>query len=433
MGALSKLGFKMAQDDNNQDDNNKNDNSDKETGKNQSPWGGNPDIDETKPRSPQNPWGAPQDDDRPLSGGKKPNNPNNPWGSPNDQQSANLDDLAKRIEDKLKAALGGGSGGGNSNGNNVHNIFAKKGPNQMDKRSLTLVGLVIGALWIGSGVYIVDAGEEAIVSRFGKWVRTAGTGPNYRLPSPIESHKIVNVQRVNTLSVGANPDNNVQDNTGLMLTADENIVNIGFQVLWRVQNSGRFVFNVAHGSQNRGSPNETISAVAEASMREVIGRSPLEKILTTGRAQVESQTKELMQRTLNSYGSGIVVTQINLRRSEPPASVVSSFREVAAASQEATTRVNQALSYRNSVVPQAQGEAARFNQLYQEYKLAPEVTRQRLYLETMEKVYERANKVVIERGNGGSSPMLVLPPDLLKPTPPAATRTNETATTGAAQ
>ena len=424
----------MAQDDNNQDDNNKNENPEKEAGKNQSPWGGNPDIDNPKPRSPQNPWGVPQDDDKPLAGGKKPNNLNNPWGSSNDPQSANLDDLAKRIEDKLKAALGGGAGGGGNNtGNNVHSIFANKNPKQFDKRTLSLAGLVIAALWAGSGVYIVDAGEEAIISRFGKWVRTAGTGPNYRLPFPIESHQIVNVQRVNTLTVGANPDNNVQDNTGLMLTADENIVNIGFQVLWRVQNSGRFVFNVAHGAQNRGSPNETISAVAEASMREVIGRSPLEKILTTGRAQVESQTKELMQRTLNSYGSGVVVTQINLRRSEPPASVVASFREVAAASQEATTRVNQALSYRNSVVPQAQGEAARFNQLYQEYKLAPEVTRQRLYLETMEKVYERANKVVIEKGNGGSSPMLVLPPELLKPTPAAAPRANETTTTGASQ
>lgn len=420
----------MAQDDNNQDDNNKKDNSDKETGKNQSPWGGNPDIDDNKPRSPQNPWGAPiDDDDRPLSGNRKPNNP---WGAPNDQQSANLDDLAKRIEDKLKAALGGSSGGGgNNNGNNVHNIFASKTPKQMDKRSLSLIGLVIGALWLGSGIYIVDAGEEAIVTRFGKWVRTAGTGPNYHLPFPFESQQTINVQRVRTLNVGATPDNNAQDNNGLMLTADENIVNIGFQVQWRINNTGKFVFNVAHGAQNRGSPDETISAVAEASMREVIGRSPLEKILTTGRAQVESQTRELMQRTLNSYGSGVVVTQINLRRSEPPASVVASFREVAAASQEATTRVNQAMSYRNSVVPQAQGEAARFNQLYQEYKLAPEVTRQRLYLETMEKVYERANKVVIEKGSGGNSPMLVLPPELLKPTP--TPRANETATTGAVQ
>lgn len=424
----------MAQDDNNQDENNnKNDNPDKETGRNQSPWGGNPDIDENanKPRSPQNPWGAPIDDDKPLTGNRKPSNP---WGSQNDQQSANLDDLAKRIEDKLKAALGGSSGGGNNNGNNVHNIFAKKkAPNQFDKRSLTLVGLIIGALWLGSGVYIVDAGEEAVVTRFGKWVRTAGTGPNYRLPFPIESHQTINIQRVQTLNVGANPDNNVQDNNGLMLTADENIVNIGFQVQWRINNTGRFVFNVAHGAQNRGSAGETISAVAEASMREVVGRSPLEKILTTGRAQVESQTRELMQRTLNSYGSGIVVTQINLRRSEPPANVVASFREVAAASQEATTRVNQALSYRNSVVPQAQGEAARFNQLYQEYKLAPEVTRQRLYLETMERVYERANKVVIEKGNGGNSPMLVLPPELLKANPAPAQRTNETATAGATQ
>jgi len=198
-----------------------------------------------------------------------------------------------------------------------------------------------------------------------------------------------------------------------MLTGDENIVNIGFQVFWRVKNAENFQFNIAHGEDNNGKADLTVTQVAEASMREVIGQSALEKVLTNGRAQVEQSTKELMQHTLDSYHSGIEITQVNLRKSEPPSSVVASFREVAAASQEAETNINKALSYRNSVVPQAQGEAARFNQIYQEYKLSPEVTRQRIYLETMEKIYERSNKVIVDNKAGGQ--MMVLPPDLLKP------------------
>jgi membrane protease subunit HflK len=149
-------------------------------------------------------------------------------------------------------------------------------------------------------------------------------------------------------------------------------------------------------------------------MREVAGKSQREQVLSTGRAQVETQTRDLIQRTLNEYKAGIRITQVNLTKAEPPAAVNDAFREVAAASQEAETKINQARTYRNAVVPQAQGDAARFNQLYQEYKLAPEVTRQRLYLETMERVYQGANKVLLDPGRAGASPMVVLPPELLK-------------------
>jgi modulator of FtsH protease HflK len=367
--------------------------------------------DENKPNSP---WGngasGNENNDKP-----KPNNPNNnpwerpsnPWGG-NGSQSQNLDDLAKRIEDKLKNALGGSSGGGFGGAPNLNEPASTK--------TYGFIALGALALWALSGVYLVDQGEKAIISRFGKFVRIADNGLNYRLPSPIETHTIVNVQRLNTITVGdINANADAQQN--LMLTGDENIVNVGFQVFWRIKNPENFLFNVAHGQNNNGTAEETVNAVAEAAMREVVGQSQLEKILTSGRAQVEQSTKDLMQRTLDSYHSGIEVSQVNLRKSEPPANVVTSFREVAAASQEAETKVNQALSYRNSVVPQAQGEAARFNQIYQEYKLAPEVTRQRLYLETMEKVYERANKVIIDSKGGGQ--MMVLPPELLKPTPKA--------------
>jgi membrane protease subunit HflK len=379
----------------------------------------------TSPPKPSSPWGKPQDTNNnkgnePVQGpwGQNPfgrpnnsqNNPqNNPWGNNgNNQQSQNLDDLAKRVEDKIRGMFGNGGNGGGMGGGNTPSSYN----GNVDGRVFSYIGMGIIALWLASGIYKVDAGEQAIVTRFGQYVRIAGDGLNYRLPSPIEKHTIVNVQKVNTLTVGADGDENATN--GLMLTGDENIVNVGFQVFWRVNNASDFVFNVAHGPDNNGNADQTISAVAEAAMREVVGRSQLEKVLTTGRAQVESQTKELIQKTLDQYQSGIVITQVNLRRSEPPSSVVDAFRQVAAASQEAETKVNQATTYLNSVVPQARGEAARFDQLYQEYKLAPEVTRQRIYLETMEKIYERANKVIID-GKAGNGTMMVLPQDLLKP------------------
>lgn len=385
-------------------------------------WG-KPKSENPPKNNPQgnNPWGN-------VSSGNfggKPNNngQNNPWGSgPSSQQSQNLDDLARRIEDKLKNIMGGNGGPPSSSGPQGQGF---------NRRTIGAIASVIGFIWLASGVYVVDSGEEALITRFGKYVRHADQGLNYHLPVPFESASIVNVQRINTLTVGASAAQGAEDaGQGLMLTGDENIVNVSFQVFWKVKDAPRFQFNIAHGPNNNNDATITVSAVAEASMREVVGRSPLEKILTNGRAQVELQTRELMQKTLDSYHAGISVTQVNLRRAEPPASVVASFREVAAASQEAETRINQAMSYRNSVVPQAQGEAARFNQLYQEYHLAPEVTRQRLYLETMEKIYERANKVIIE--NKGSGQMMVLPPEILRnATAPAATA-NSTPTTPAA-
>jgi membrane protease subunit HflK len=292
----------------------------------------------------------------------------------------------------------------------------------LDRRAIGAIGLVLVLGWVASGVYVVDAGEEAVIQRFGKYVRTVDQGLQFHLPAPIETRTIVDVQRVNSLSVGSG--SGTQSTEGLMLTGDQNIVDVGFLVFWRVENSRDYLFQVAHGANGDQGAEVTVQAVAEAAMREVVGRSQRDQVLATGRAVVESQTRDLIQRTLNEYRAGIRITQVSLRKAEPPAAVNEAFREVAAASQEAETKINQARSYRNAVVPQAQGEAARFNQLYQEYKLAPDVTRQRLYLETMERVYERANKVLIDPGkSGGTAPMMVLPPELFRnqaPLPPAS-------------
>jgi membrane protease subunit HflK len=385
---------------------------DNSTGGGGGPWGpnggsnGNQQGNGSGPRTPpNNPWG----------GGNQPGR--RPGGS---SEGGNLDDLAKRVEDRLKSVLGGGGGGGGLKGRGG----GGGEPIQFDRRTLGAIALVAVLGWGATGIYVVDAGQEAVIQRFGKYVRTVDRGLQFHLPTPIETRTIVDVQNARSLIVGGG--SGAGPNDGLMLTGDENIVDVGFQVLWRIENSRDFLFQVAHGPDGRGAAEETVRAVAEAAMREVVGRSQREQVLSTGRAQVEAQTRDLIQRTLSVYKTGIRITQVNLSKAEPPAAVIDAFREVAAASQEAETKINQARSYRNAVVPQAQGEAARFNQLYQEYKLAPDVTRQRLYLETMERVYERANKVVLDPGKGGASPMVVLPPDLLKGstggavTPPAS-------------
>jgi modulator of FtsH protease HflK len=352
--------------------------------------------------------------------GGKDDGPKNPWGGGNNPpprrpgrpaSAGNLDDLAKQVEDRLKSVLGGGGGGGRGVGGRGGGGGE---PVQLDGRAMGGIALVVLLGWLATGVYVVNAGEEAVIQRFGKYVRTVGPGLNFHLPVPIEARTKVDIQRSNSLSVGGGEGSAAGD--GLMLTGDQNIVDVAFQVNWRVDNSREFLFEVAHpvNSEGKSDPEMTVRAVAEAAIREVVGRSQRDQVLATGRATVEAQTRELIQRTLNLYRAGITISEVNLTKAEPPVAVNEAFREVAAASQEAETKINKARSYRNEVVPQAQGEAARFNQLYQEYKLAPDVTRQRLYLETMEKVYERANKVLLDPGKSGSAPMVVLPPELFR-------------------
>jgi modulator of FtsH protease HflK len=379
------------------------------------PWNDNSDDKDGKDGSgkgPGSPWGRP-------SGGGNGSGPGGPGGNPWGQgggrkptESGNLDDLARRVEDRLKVVLGGKgnasppggprSGGGGGGGREL----------TLDRRSIGALVLVGFLGWLATGVYVVDTGEQGIVTRFGKFVRVTEPGLQLRLPSPIEAHVSVPVQAIQTLEVGS--AGGAENTSGLMLTADENIVDVGFNVLWRVQDPGAFLFNVAHGPTNRDGADSTVIAVAESAMREVVGRAQREQVLTTGRAQVETQTRDLMQRMLNQYRTGILITQVNLTRAEPPAGVIDAFRQVAAASQEAETKINEARTYQNQVVPQARGEADRFNQLYQEYRLAPEVTRQRLYIETMERVYGGANRVLIDPGRGGQAPVVVLPPEMLR-------------------
>jgi membrane protease subunit HflK len=312
-----------------------------------------------------------------------------------------------------------------------------------------IVGGVV-ALWALSGLYVVQPNEEGVVTTFGAYSRSAMPGLRYHLPAPIERVEKVPVTNLNRIDIGGAPDAEAPQES-LMLTSDENIVNLTFSVTWRINDAARYVFSTRN-------PEEAVKAVAESAMREVIGTTPLDKIMTTGRGEVESQTTELIQKTLDSWGAGISVVGVQIRTSGPPPEVNAAFRDVTKAAQDRDSSINEANTYANRVVTEAKGDAARiiqeaeayrdqtvrdavgdssrFDQIEKEYRRAPGVTRERLYLETMERVLANSNKVVVS-AKGATAP-IILPPDAFRPrnsqapAPPAVTAAPAQPDTGAA-
>ena len=271
------------------------------------------------------------------------------------------------------------------------------------------------------------------MTTFGAYSRNESPGLRYHLPGPIEHVEKVPVTSLNRIDVGGSGEADVPQES-LMLTGDENIIDLDFSVTWRVADADRFVFTVRD-------PEGSVKAVAESAMREVVGKTALQQILTRGRGQVQLQAAELMQRTLDQWGAGVRIVEVQIRSANPPQEVVAAFREVANAGQDAESASNEANTYRNRVVNEAKGDAARitqsgqgyreqavreatgdaarFNSIYTEYRRAPGVTRDRLYIETMQRVLARSNKVVVD-SKGASAP-IILPPDVFRPrTGPAA-------------
>ncbi len=352
------------------------------------------------------PWGAPppsggkNDPERPERGGPAPRGPGrSPGGAPPD-----LNDLLRRVEVFLGGLTGGGGGGGGG---------------QIPLRRLApLAGGGMLALYVLAGIIVVGPREEAVVTTFGAWTRSYGPGIGYHLPL-VERAQKLDVTTLRTQSVGGGTG----EGDTLMLTGDENIVDLSFSVTWRVSSPGRFLFNISD-------PEATLSAVAESAMREVIGRSELDAIISRSRGQIQIEVASLMQRVLDSYGAGIIIDGVQISDANPPKEVVDAFRDVNNASQNAASLANQArgtaaqvrnqaIGYRSQVVREAAGEAARFNQVYAQYRLAPGVTRDRLYIETMERVLSKTNKVIID-SKGASAP-IILPPDVFRPRAAAAT------------
>lgn len=356
-------------------------------------------------------------------GGPWNSGPKGPWGSgpqSSGPRPPDLEDLLRRGQDRLQSLLPGG-------------YFSGIG--------IALIVLVAAVIWGLSGFYRVQSEERGVVLRFGKHVRNADPGLNYHLPYPIETVLLPKALRVSTLSIGmtliddpARRGRTMRDvpEESLMLTGDENIVDVDFTVLWRIKPDGvgDFLFNI----QN---PEGTVKAVAESAMREVVGRTNIQPILTGARTTTEANVQELMQKTLDTYGSGIAVQQVQMQKVDPPAQVIDAFRDVQAARADLERLQNEAQTYANRVVPdargrasqivqiaegykeqavaEAKGQSARFLKVYDEYKKAPDVTRQRIYLETMERILGGAEKLVYDGGSGSQGVVPYLPLNELTP------------------
>ena len=365
------------------------------------------------------PWGQPPKGDN--GRGQGPRGPGG-GGEPPD-----LEDLLQASRQRLKRAFPRGGGDGGRRG---------RGP-KMDGRFAGLIGFGLLALWLFSGIYMVDADEHGVVTTFGKFDKVTTSGLNWHIPAPIQGVKIEKVTTSRELFI---PGNSTQRNStlgeGLMLTGDKNIVDVEISVQWQIKPGviganenerppvAQFVFNIHE-------PDQLVRTVGEASIREVVGRNTLDFVQTTGRANVVEDTKALMQATLDAQNAGIEIRAVNLQKSEPPtAEVNEAFLDVEAARQDQQQFINNARAFANSVVPQARGEAQqilesaraysaqvtaeargqaeRFNAIFEEYEKAPEVTRQRMYLETVESVLGDMNKIIIE-DNAGSGVVPYLP------------------------
>jgi modulator of FtsH protease HflK len=360
------------------------------------------------------PWG---------SGGK------GPWGSgpqPSGPKPPDLEEMLRRGQDRLRRVLPGGNLGG---------------------KGFALLALAAIVLWGFSGFFRVEPDELGVVLRFGKEVREVQPGLNYHLPYPIETVLTPKALRVNKIDIGMRElDTGRRGGAGerevpeesLMLTGDENIVDVNFSVFWKVKPTGvgQYLFNIQH-------PAGTVKAVAESAMREVIGRSDIQPILTGARQVTETAVQDLMQKTLDSYGAGIVITQVQLQKVDPPKQVIDAFRDVQAARIDLDRSVNEAQTYANRVIPQARGNVARIIQaaeayrsqtvaeatgqtsrymkIFEQYKKAPVVTRERMYLETMERVLGHTSKIIVDSKDGAQGVVPYLPLDeLSKPQNKAA-------------
>ncbi len=350
--------------------------------------------------SNQSPWGS------------APGGGSNGNGSGTRRKPPSLDDLIKNFQKNINKFSGGKSGG---------------------SKPIILGLIVILGLYIASGLYRVLPDEQGVVLRFGKFVHTTQPGLHYHLPLPFERALTPKVTKVNRVDVGFRPASDTGRSSGvgnvpeesLMLTGDENIVDINYSVFWVIKDAKNFLFNIQ-------SPVETVKAISETAMREVIAKNEIQTILTEGRSNIELEVQDIIQKILDEYGSGIQITQVQTQQADPPAQVIDAFRDVQAARADRERSKNEAEAYANDVIPRArgeaeqvlqqaeaykkevvakaEGEASRFLAIYNEYKNAKQVTQERMYLETMEKVLADIDKVIIDKNSGsGVVPYLPLP------------------------
>ncbi len=342
-------------------------------------------------------------------GGNGSNGSKDPWGNKGRKQDGppDLDEVFKKLNEKVTSLFGGK--GGKSSG----------GSAQGGAKGFGFIAAVVLVLWGFSGIYIVDEGREGVVLRFGGFDRITSPGPHW-YPRFIETVEIVDVERVRSVNIGGTT------HESLMLTKDENIVDIQFAVQYKVSNAKDYIFNVRD-------PDTTLRQVTETAMREIVGKNGMDFVIKDGRVQVANETKDLMQKILNVYKTGLVVTNLNMQNAQPPEQVQHAFNDAIKAREDKERLVNEAEAYSNDILPRARGKAARMGQeaaayrdeiiakangetnrfikILTEYKKAPTVTRERLYLETMESVLGSSNKVMIDVKKGNN--LMYLPLDRL--------------------
>ncbi len=346
------------------------------------------------------------------------NDPN--WGKRGNDGPPDLDELWRRLNQKLSALFGAkGNGGGRPSGPTGRQMGGGLG--------LLLVLVFLG--WLFSGFYIVEASEQGVVLRFGKFSATTNSGPRWHLPWPIESVEVVNVTGVRTIEVGYRNNNvkNKVQNESLMITDDENIIDIQFAVQYIIKDPKNYLFN------NRDSDKSVMEA-AESAIREVVGKNKMDFLLSAGKEKIVDTVQELLQKIQDRYQTGVDITRVTMQDAQAPEEVQAAFADAVKAGQDRERQINEGQSYFNDVVPKAKGtsarllqegegyrqsvianadgEASRFNLILAEYSKAPAVTRQRLYVDAMQQILSNSSKVVIDQKSGGGN-LLYLPLDKL--------------------
>jgi modulator of FtsH protease HflK len=346
-----------------------------------------------------------------------------PWGEGknNQQGPPDLDEVVRNIQEKVAGIFGGKKKGSGTGGSN-------RMPGNF---GIGIIILIIIAVWALSGFYIVDEGKRGVVLEFGKYKETTQSGLRWHIPYPVESVQIVNVSQIRNVEIGYRSGGGEQatrsiPREALMLTQDENIVDVNFAIQYRVKDAKDYLFNVRD-------PDVTLGAATESAIREVIGKSKMDFVLTEGRSDVAARVEALIQQILDLYNSGLHVTSVNMQDAQPPEQVQAAFSDAVKAREDLQRSKNEAEAYANDVEPrargtkaqvvaeaeaykqkvviQAKGDASRFLQVLTEYEKAPQVTRERLYLETIEEVLKKTSKVMLDVKGGGN--ILFLPLDRL--------------------
>jgi len=342
-----------------------------------------------------------------------------PWGGggPSGPRPPDIEELLRKSQDRFKSFMPRGVGGA---------------------RGFILIAIAVVAVWLASGFYRVQPGEQGVELMFGRFVKLTSPGLNYWFPSPIGEVATPNVERTNTVDIGfrgvgeSSRGSGVRDvpQESLMLTGDQNIIDIDFVVQWRIKNAADFLFNLRNQEG-------TVKIAAESAVREVVGQTPLEEAIARRRAEVEIKTKELLQQILDGYGAGVFIADVKLQKVDAPTEVIDAFNDVQRAKQDQERSINEAQAYLNDIVPKAKGqaekmtqeaaaykekvmkeadgEAKRFLSVYETYKTAKDVTTRRLFLERMQEVLKNSEKVIIDKNQSGSGVVPYLPlPELRK-------------------